>query len=84
MVLTVPRDFFATFVPVSILGVSILFRYQLGVMPRTRNKFVEIVATAECYLIITYVKKNKESKKQPFRICLPVKLAMKNINEEGK
>ena len=46
---------------------------QLGVIPRTRNKFVEIVAVAECYLIITHVK-DKESKKKPFRICLPVKL----------
>ena len=44
---------------------------QLGVIPRTRNKFVEIVAVAERYLIITHVK-NKESKKQPFRIWLPV------------
>ena len=35
---------------------------QLGVIPRTRNKFVEIVAVAERYLIITHVK-NKESKK---------------------
>ena len=25
---------------------------QLGVIPRARNKFVEIVAAAECYLII--------------------------------
>ena len=42
--------------------------------PRTRNKFVEIVAVAECYLIRKHVKK-KESKKQPFRICVSVKLA---------
>ena len=42
--------------------------------PRTRNKFFEIVAVAECYLISNHVK-NKESKKQPFQICLPVKLA---------
>ena len=40
--------------------------------PRTRNKFVEIVAVAECYLIRKHVK-NKESKKQ--RICVSVKLA---------
>ena len=32
-----------------------------------------MVATAERYLIITHVK-NKESKKQPFRICLAVQL----------
>ena len=25
---------------------------QLGVIPRTRNKFAEIVAVAECYLIV--------------------------------
>ena len=47
---------------------------QLKVIPRTRNQHVEIVAVAGCYLIITHVK-NKESKKQPFRICLSVKLA---------
>ena len=40
--------------------------------PRTRNKFVEIVAVAECYLIRKHVK-NKESKKQ--RMCVSVKLA---------
>ena len=45
---------------------------QLGVISRTRNKFVEIVAAGECYLI-TNVVKNKESKKPPFRICLQVK-----------
>ena len=47
---------------------------QLGVIPRTKNKFVEIVAVAECYLITNHVK-NKKSKKQFFRICPPVKLA---------
>ena len=47
---------------------------QLGVIPRTRNKFVEIVAVTESYLITNHVK-NKESKKQSFRICLPVTLA---------
>ena len=47
---------------------------ELGVIPRTRNKFVEIVAVAESYLIINNVK-NKESKKQSFQICLAVKLA---------
>ena len=46
---------------------------ELGVIPRTRNKFVEIVAVAECYLIINNVN-NKESKKQSFQICLAVKL----------
>ena len=48
---------------------------QLGVIPRTRNKLIEIVAAAECYLITNHVK-NKESRKQLFRICLPVKLAV--------
>ena len=38
------------------------------------NKFVEIVALAERYFIIAHVK-NKESKKQPFQICFPGKLA---------
>ena len=38
---------------------------QLKVMPKTRNKSVEIVA------VVTHVK-NKKSKKQPFRICLSV------------
>ena len=46
---------------------------QLVVIPRTRNRFFEIVAVAECYLITSHVK-TKESKKHPFR-CLPVKLA---------
>ena len=40
--------------------------------PRASYKSVEIVAAAEGYLIITHVKKIKESKKQLFRICLPV------------
>ena len=47
---------------------------ELGVIPRTRNKFVEIVAVAECYLVTNHVK-NKKPKKQLFQICLPVKLA---------
>ena len=47
---------------------------QLEVIPRTRNKSVEIVAFAGCYLIINNVK-NKESMKQPFQICFPLKLA---------
>ena len=45
---------------------------ELGVIPRTRNKSVKIVAVAECYLITNHVK-NKESKKQSFQICLAVK-----------
>ena len=47
---------------------------RLGVIQIRRNKFAEIVAVAECHLITNHVK-NKESKKQPFRICVPVKLA---------
>ena len=34
---------------------------QLGVIPSTRNKFVEIVAVAECYLITNHVKNIKEA-----------------------
>ena len=45
---------------------------QLGVIPRTRNKFIEIGAVAERYFIIGHVK-SKESKKQPIR--LPAKLS---------
>ena len=44
---------------------------QLGVIPRTRNKFIEIVAVAERHFIIGHLKK-KESKKQPIRF--PAKL----------
>ena len=32
---------------------------QLGVIPIIRNKFVELVAVAEGYLIITHLKKKK-------------------------
>ena len=45
---------------------------QLGVILRTSDKFVEIVAFAERYFILVHVK-NKESKKQPFQISRPVK-----------
>ena len=38
---------------------------QLAVIPRIRNRFVEIVAVAEHYFIIAHVP-DKESKKQPF------------------
>ena len=34
---------------------------QLGVIPRTKNKFVEIVAVAEFYLITNHVKNIKET-----------------------
>ena len=45
---------------------------QLGVIPRTTNKFVEIAAAAECYLITNHVKNIKEA---AVWISLPVKLA---------
>ena len=38
-----------------------------------QEKFAEIVAITECSLIITDLQ-NKESRKQPFRKNLPVKL----------
>ena len=47
----------------------------LGVITRTNKKIVEIVSASEFYLIINPLKKNKESKKQLFRLYLPVKLA---------
>ena len=47
----------------------------LGVIRRTNKKIVEIVSASEFYLIINPLKKNKESKKQLFRLYLPVKLA---------
>ena len=57
---------------------------QFGVTPRTRNRLDEIVAVSECYLISNHVK-NKESKKQPFQICLPVKLADGRVSmKKGK
>ena len=34
---------------------------QLEVIPRTKSKFVEIVAVAECYLITNYAKNIKEA-----------------------
>ena len=52
---------------------------QLGVIPRTRKKFVEIVAVTECNLITNQVR-NKESKKQPFQICFPLKLADRRMS----
>ena len=42
---------------------------QLGVIPGIRG--IEIAALVERYVVISRVK-NKESKKQPFRISLPV------------
>ena len=57
---------------------------QFKVIPKTRNTFVEIVAVAERYLIIIHVK-TKESKKQPFRICLSLIIYLrwwKNISKK--
>ena len=52
-----------------------MLRYCVcAITSHPENKFDEIVAVAERYLISNHVK-NKESKKQPFQICLPVKLA---------
>ena len=52
---------------------------QLGVITRTRNESVETVAVPECYLTINNVK-NKESKKQPFQICFPLKSADRRMS----
>ena len=46
---------------------------KLRVIEWKRNKFAEIVAVADCFLITNRVK-NKELKKQLIRICLRVKL----------
>ena len=70
---TLRKDSFTTFANVSILCFA-----PLGVMPRT-NTIVEIAAASECYLIINLLK-NKESKKQLFRIYLPIKLAEGKIS----
>ena len=57
---------------------------QLGAIARTNNKFLEIAAIAEHYLIITHVK-NKESEKQLFQMSLPVIICCwKNTNKLGK
>ena len=49
---------------------------QWGIIPKTRNKFAEVAAVAERHLTIIHVK-NKESKKQPFRICLAVIICLR-------
>ena len=54
----------------------------LGVITRTRNKFVETVAVVErCFLAYT---PNNELKKQPFRIYLSLKLAYGRKQEKRK
>ena len=68
---------------VLVLILCIVFA-QLGVIARTKNKFVEIAAVAERHLIITHVK-NKESEKQLFQMSHPVIICCwKNINKLGK
>ena len=47
---------------------------QLGVIPRIMNKFAEIIAVVERSFVIAHVK-NKEWKKHPFWLWLPVKVA---------
>ena len=42
---------------------------QLEVIPKTRNKFVEIVVVAERYVIVTHVKKQR-IKEAAVQICL--------------
>ena len=57
---------------------------QLGVIPGIRS--IEIVAVVERYVVISHAK-NKESKKQKFRICLPVIICLswwKNNNKKGR
>ena len=51
---------------------------QLGVIQKIRNKFDEIAAAAECYLISNHVKSKKylENVWKTFGICLPVKWAV--------
>ena len=39
---------------------------QLGVIPKTRNKFVEIVTVAEGYLITNHIKKIKNQRSSRF------------------
>ena len=71
-VLMSPRDFFSTF------GIAFA---QLGVIPRAKNKFVGIVAAAECYLI-NHLKNIKEAAFPNMTSC---KISWwKNVSEKGK
>ena len=57
---------------------------QLGVIPGIRS--IEIVTVVERFVVIISVK-NKESKKQAFRRCLPVIIWfswLKNNNKKGR
>ena len=56
---------------------------QLVVIPRRRSKFIEIVAEVERYWVITRVK-NKESKKQPLRRCLPATICFRWWKNKNK
>ena len=77
MVLILPSDFFSTFWPC----LDIAFA-QLGVIKRTKNKFVEIVAAAECYLIANNIKNIKEAAIPNIPSC---KISWwKNVSEKGK
>ena len=90
--IALPRDFFSTFDHVLILlcaefllnlrpCFNIAFA-QLGIIPRTKNKFVEIVAVAECYLITNHVKNIKEAAVPNMPSC---KISWgKNVSEKGK
>ena len=42
---------------------------QLGFIPRTENKFVEIAAVADCYLITNHVKNMKEAAVSNMPFC---------------
>ena len=66
--LTLSKDLFTKFIYVSML------RLRNCESSQKQEKFAEIVAITECSLIITDLQ-NKESRKQPFRKNLPVKLA---------
>ena len=70
--LTLRKDSFTPFAHVLIL--------RLRQITRINNGIVKTVAAQECYLIIIFFKKNRESKKQLFRIYLPVKLTNRKIS----
>ena len=55
---------------------------QLGVIPRTKNKFDEIVGVPECYLITNHVKNIKEATGPNMPSCKTS--WWKNVSEKGK
>ena len=76
--LTLSKDLFTKFIYVSML------RLRNCESSQKQEKFAEIVAITECSLIITDLQ-NKESRKQPFRKNLPVKLVDGRMSvKEGK